>query len=215
MLPEDYQALRDSQVSGELLRGLVQGLVLLAAFGGRLNQRLVGPPVAERVADVVFTALEDMTVDRLRALHTVMPLLAEAAPEMFLEAMEADLQRTNSAQKALLNFRRGDGGSESARLLYSTDALRYRSSLMRAYETLAWFPDYAEQAIDLLAQLADEEILDHHGGQPRQSLAELLKPWHCGSVLDAERHCAVLRKLAEQHPGVGFRLRPRMSSHGP
>ena len=34
LLPEDYQALRDSQVSGELLRGLAQGLVLLAAFGG-------------------------------------------------------------------------------------------------------------------------------------------------------------------------------------
>ena len=204
LLHEDYQALRDSQVSGELLRGLAQGLVLLAEFGDRMNQRLVGPPVAARVADVVFTALEDMTVDRLRALHTVMPLLAEAAPETFLEAMEADLQRTNSAQKALLNFRRGDSGSESARLLYSRDALRYRSSLMRAYETLAWFPEHAEQAIDLLAQLADEEVLDHHGDQPRQSLAELLKPWNCGSVLDAERHCAVLRKLAEQHPEWAF-----------
>ena len=118
--------------------------------------------------------------------------------------MEADLQQTNSAQKALLNFRRGDDGSESTRLIYGTDALSYRSSLMRAYETLAWFPEYAEQAIDLLAQLADEEVLDHHGGQPRQSLAELLKPWHCGSVLDAERHCVVLRKLAEQHSEWAF-----------
>ena len=204
LLPEDYQALRDSQVSGELLRGLAQGLVLLAAFGDRMNQRLVGPPVSARVAQAVFTALEDMTVDRLRALHTVMPLLAEAAPEAFLEAMEADLQQMNSAQKALLNFRRGDGGSVSARLIYSTDALSYRSSLMRAYETLAWFPEYAEQAIDLLAQMADEEVLDHHGGQPRQSLAEILKPWHCGSVLDAERHFVVLRKLAEKHPEWAF-----------
>ena len=204
LLHEDYQALRDSQVSGELLRGLAQGLVLLAAFGDRMNQRLVGPPVSARVADVVFTALKDMTVNRLRALHTVMPLLAEAAPETFLEAMEADLQRTNSAQRALLNFRRGDGGSESARLIYGTDALSYRSSLMRAYETLAWFPEYAEQAIDLLAQLADEEVLDHHGGQPRQSLAEILKPWHCGSVLNAERHCVVLGKLAEEHPEWAF-----------
>ena len=204
MLPEDYQALRDSQVSGELLRGLAQGLVLLAAFGDRMNQRLVGPPVSARVEQVVFAALENVTVDRLRALHTVMPLLAEAAPEVFMEAMEADLQQTNSAQKTLLNFRRGDGGSESARLIYSTDALSYRSSLMRAYETLAWFSEYAEQAIDLLAQLADEEVLDHHGGQPRQSLAELLKPWHCGSVLDAERHCVVLRKLAENHPEWAF-----------
>ena len=204
LLPEDYQALRDSQVSGELLQGLARGLVLLAAFGDRMNQRLVGPPVSVRVAQAVFTALEDMTVDRLRALHTVMPLLAEAAPEAFLEAMEADLQQTNSAQKALLNFRWGDGGSESARLTYSTDALSYRSSLMRAYETLAWFPEHAEQAIDLLAQMADEEVLDHHGGQPRQSLAEILKPWHCGSVLDTERHCVVLRKLTEKHPEWAF-----------
>ena len=204
LLPMDYQALRDSQVSGELLRGLAQGLVLLAAFGDRMNQRLVGPRVSARAEQVISTALEDMTVDRLRALHTVMPLLAEAAPEAFLETMEADLQQTNSVQKALLNFRSGNDGSESARLIYGTDALSYRSSLMRAYKTLAWLPEYAEQAIDLLAQLADEEVLDHHGGQPRQSLAELLKPWHCGSVLDAERHCVVLRKLAEKHPEWAF-----------
>ena len=204
LLPEDYQALRDSQVSGELLRGLAQGLVLLAEFGDRMNHRLVGPPVSSRVEQVVFTALDDMSVDRLRALHTVMPLLAEAAPEAFLETMEADLQRTNSAQRTLLNFRWGDDGSESARLIYDTDAVSYRSSLMWGYEALAWFPEYAEQAIELLAQLADEEVLDHHGGQPRQSLAELLKPWHCGSVLDAERHCIVLRKLAKNHPEWAF-----------
>ena len=204
LLPMDYQALRDSQVSGELLRGLAQGLVLLAAFGDRMNQRLVGPRVSARAEQVVFTALEDMTVDRLRALHTVMPLLAEAAPEAFLEMMEADLQQTNSAQKALLNFRSGNGGSESARQIYGTGALSYRSSLMRAYKTLAWLPEYAEQAIDLLAQLADEEVLDHHGGQPRESLSELLKPWHCGSVLNAERHCVVLRKLAGKHPQWAF-----------
>ena len=200
LLPKDYQALRDSQVSGELLRGLAQGLVLLAEFGDRMDQRLVGPPVSARVVQVVCTALEDMTVERLRALRTVMPLLAEAAPEAFLEVMEADLQQTNSAQMALLNFRRGDSASESTRLIYSTDAVSYRSSLMRAYEALAWFPEHVNQAIDLLALLADEEVLDHHGGQPRQSLAELLKPWHCGSILNAERHCAVLWKLAENHP---------------
>ena len=200
ILPEDYQALRDSQVSGELLRGLAQGLVLLAEFGDAMNQRRVGPPVSAQVEKVVSAALENMTVDRLRALHTVMPLLAEAAPEVFMEAMEADLQQPSSAQRALLNFRWGDGGSEPTPLIYATDAVRYRSSLMWAYETLAWFPQYAEQAIDLLARLADEEVLDHHGGQPRKSLVELLKPWHCGSALDAERHCAVLRKLARNHP---------------
>ena len=205
LLPKDYQTLRDSQVSGELLRGLGQGLVLLAEFGDRMNQRLVGPPVSARVAQVVYTALEDMTVERLRALHTVMPLLAEAAPEAFLAAMEADLHQTNSAQRALLNFRWGDSESQSTQhLIYNTDALSYRSSLMWAYEALAWFPEYAEQAIGLLAQLADEEVHDHHGGQPRQSLAELLKPWHCGSVLDAERHCVVLQKLAENHPEWAF-----------
>ena len=205
LLPNDYQALRDSQVSGELLRGLAQGLVLLAEFGERIDQRLVGPPVSARVAQAVYAALEDMTVERLRALHTVMPLLSEAAPEAFLAAMEADLNQANSAQKALLNFRWGDGESQSTRhLIYNTDALSYRSSLVWAYEALAWFPEYVEQAIDLLAQLADQEVHDHHGGQPRQSLAKLLKPWHCGSVLDAERHCIVLRKLADNHPEWAF-----------
>ena len=207
LLPKEYQALRDSQVSGELLRGLVQGLVLLAEFGDRIDPRLVGPRVSVRVHQVVVDALNEITVERLRGLRTILPMLAEADPEAFLEAMEADLNQPNSAQRALLNFRRGDSESDSAQQFpYSTDALIYRSSLMSAYETLAWFPEYAERAIDLLAQLADEDVRDHHGGQPRQSLAELLKPWHCGCALDSGRHCAVLRRLAENHPEWAFDL---------
>ena len=205
LLPGKFQALRDSQISGELLRGLVQSLVLLAEFGDHIDQRLVGPPVSTRVEQVVFTALEHMTVERLRALHTVIPLLAEAAPEAFLEVMEADLQQTNSVQKALLNYRRKDSEPDSSRYLTgNTDALAYRSHLMRAYEVLAWFPEHAERAIGLLAHLADENVLDHHGGQPRHCLSELLKPWNCGSVLDAERHCVVLRKIAKNHPKWAF-----------
>ena len=205
MLPEEYQQLRDSQVSSELLQGLAQGLVLLAEFGKDIDRRLVGSPVSKRVEAAVFTALKGMTVDRLRALSEVMPLLAESAPRAFLSAMETDLEQTDSAQKALLNFRWDASESEHpSELLRNTNALRYRSLLMVAYETLAWFPKYAERAIDLLGKLADEDVLDHHGGQPRQSLAKLLKPWNRGSVLDSERHCAVLRKLAENHSEWAF-----------
>ena len=205
MLPEEYQQLRDSQVSSELLQGLAQGLVLLAEFGKDIDRRLVGSPVSKRVEAAVFTALKGMTVDRLRALSEVMPLLAESAPRAFLAAMETDLEQTDSAQKALLNFRWDASESEHlSELLHNTNALRYRSLLMVAYETLAWFPKYAERAIDLLGKLADEDVLDHHGGQPRQSLAKLLKPWNRGSVLDSERHCAVLRKLAENHSEWAF-----------
>ena len=205
MLPEEYQELRDSQVSSELLRGLAQGLVLLAEFGKDIDRRLVGPPVSKRVEAAVFAALEGMTVDRLRALSEVMPLLAESAPRAFLAAMETDLEQTDSAQKAILNFHWGASESEHPpQLLHSTDAVSYRSPLMWAYETLAWSPNYAERAIDLLGKLADEDVLDHHGGQPRQSLAKLLKPWNRGSVLDTERHCAVLRKLAENHSEWAF-----------
>lgn len=204
--PEDYQTLRDLQVSGELLRGLAQGLVLLAAFGDNVDRRLTGPSVVLRVDQVVGTALKHLTVDRLRALHTILPLLAEAAPEVFLDAMEADLQQANSAQKALLNFRYGDDdASESAlHLLDSTNALYYRSSLMEAYEAVAWFPESVEQAIDLLSLLADEKVLDHHGGQPRESLKTLLNPWYRGSVLESERHCIVLEKIAARYPEWTF-----------
>ena len=207
MLPEEYQKLRDSQVSSELLQGLAQGLVLLAEFGKDIDRRLVGPPVSDRVEAAVFAALEGMTVDRLRALTEVMPLLAESAPRAFLAAMETDLEQTDSAQKALLNSRWDPSESEQPpELLHKTDALRYQAPLMWAYETLAWFPEYAERAIDLLGQLADENVLDRDGGLPRQSLAKLLKPWNRGSVLDSERHCAVLRKLVENHSEWAFDL---------
>lgn len=207
LLPKEYRALRDSQVSAELLRGLAEGLVLLAEFGDHIDPRLVQHPVSRRVELVVFTALRDLTADRLRTLHSVLPLLAESAPEAFLQAMETDLGQANSAQKALLNSRWDTSEPErTSQFLQDTEAVRYRSALMWAYETLAWFPDYAERAIDLLGKLADQDVADHHEGQPRQSLAKLLKPWNCGSALDSERHCAVLRKLVKNHSAWAFDL---------
>lgn len=205
--PVKFQALRDSRVSAELLQGLARGLVLLAEFGESIHPRLLGDRFSTRVENAVFGALDGMTVDRLRALSEIMPLLAESAPEAFLAAMEADLGQMNSAQKALLNFRWDESESKlPPQLVQDTEAMHYRTPLMWAYETLAWFPDYAERAIDLLGQLAEEDVRDRHGGQPRQSLAKLLKPWNRGSVLNAERHCAMLRKLARDHSRWAFDL---------
>ena len=207
LLPSEYKAARDAQVSSELLRGLMQSLVLLAEFGDTVDARLVGARVARRVDATVTKALQGLTRDRLMALREVLPLLAEAAPRAFLASMKDDLGERDSAQRALLNFRWEDRASRPAlQLVHDTDALRYRSALMRAYSTLAWFQDHVEPAIGLLAELANEEIHDHHGGQPRQILAELLKPWHRGSMLDCDRHCAVLRKLAENHPDWAIEL---------
>ena len=125
-----------------------------------------------QVADTALGQIERAvrrTLQRIVDLADVLPLLAEAAPDEFLEAIARALQRAREAPDCLQVLNKGSAGP-------SSDAGWY--GLSHALETLAWSPESGHLALvsDVLLTIAaignDDLAAKAHG-----CLVSLFRPW--------------------------------------
>lgn len=205
----------EDRVSPRMLDGLCKGLILLRAYADKFDHQFTGNSCAGLVGLTVSKVLSGITVERLQAISNVLPSLAEASPERFLDILEEDAESPQSAQKALLNDNSDTSEGTDTMLGFNWwHVIEKRTSLMQAYECLGWFQEFAPRAIDVLANLSDEPILDHHGGQPEASLKNMLKAWVKGCCLDADAHINALTRLVGNHPSWGVNFVTNMLPSG-
>ena len=125
-----------------------------------------------------------------------LPLLAEAAPEEFLEAVEASVKRDDAPITVLLQ---SDGEGFFAR--------DYVSDLTMALERLAWFPEYLADATMALAALADKDTKEsRHGNRPAGTLRQIFLLWHPQTLASADARLAALRRLRDRYANVAWHL---------
>jgi hypothetical protein len=185
--------------SGRLRRGLAQGAAILGAAGDeRVGDRRPAEEYANQVVHELLTRANADDSGRLwRSLSDVLPLLAEAAPDDFLDGVDLGL----SADPPLLTAMFGD----------ATDSRGWSSSsahtgLLWALETLCWSPRYLVGAADALAQLAQIDPGGRLTNRPPDSLRRVFLPWRPCTAALPERRLTVLAGLAERHPAVAFPL---------
>ena len=197
-----------NRVSTTMLDGLCKGLILLREYADEFDHLLTGSSCAGLVEQTVHAALSGTTLEHLRAISSVLPSLAEACPERFLDILAEDAEAPNSAQKALLKGYCETATSEETHT--GPDSfwltLEQRTSLMDAYECLGWFREQASLAVDVLANLADEPMPDHHGKYPVDSLNNMLKAWTKGCCFTTEEHMDALTRLVRDHPAWGVKF---------
>lgn len=146
-----------SPYSHDLRRGVARSAALLGTFGSNVPpigamsaetratlivRNLLGTGDSDQELEQQAQAADDApsevastarhTIQRVVDLADVLPLLAEAAPDEFLEAIDLALQQANGTPGCLLAL--GDGGK-----VPSSDAGWY--GLRRSLETLAWSPE--------------------------------------------------------------------------
>ena len=129
----------------------------------------------------------------IASLRAELPLLMEAAPRPFLEALELLLQE-GSALRPI--FREGGFFSPFSPHTY----------LLWALEVLAWDPEHFARVSLILAKLAKL----HPGGtlsnRPENSLTEIFLPWHPSTNASQEQRLAALNLIARQVPEIGWTL---------
>ncbi|MFC6161147.1 hypothetical protein [Kribbella jiaozuonensis] len=204
------------QYSDTLRRGLAATLAILGAVVGR--GMVAGNRSGQAVAAIAVRNLLD-GADGTRWLTTadVLPQLAEAAPEAFLDAVEASLRLDDPPVMGLFVESETMFGESSSS----------HSSLLWALETLAYSQALVSRVCVVLARLA---VLDPGGrwaNRPNVSLASILSLIRPDSaitadnrfdVIDAvvasvpEHATALLKELAEDRGGgiipSGPRYRP-------
>ena len=129
--------------SGLLMESLCETLIKLAVRSPEISS-LSAAKIEARIAALVRELLEDADGTRWLSLHSLLPSLAEAAPDAFLRAVEISLDKPDSPITRLMTE------TTSSSLMGQC----WHAGLLWALETLAWAPNRLARVALLLARLA-------------------------------------------------------------
>jgi DNA-binding transcriptional ArsR family regulator len=122
-----------------------------------------------------------------------LPVLAEAAPDIFLSAIERDVLAQPAVRDALFQEEGLFGGSQHTHLLW-------------ALETLAWCPEYLTKAALILAALTKHDPGGRLANRPPESLRMIFLPWHPYTMATVPERLSAIDALYSQHPDTTFGL---------
>jgi hypothetical protein len=183
--------------SSNLRTGLADTIALLGARDSMTP--LAGTMTGRELADlavyrILASANSDSTGRSWASLDDVLPLLAEAAPDNFLSAVDDGVN--SGVLKAIFDPLAEAQPFESPR----------HTGLLWALEGLAWDPAHFGLAVVNLARLAERDPGGRYANRPVNSLREIFLPWIPHTRASGEDRLAVLDRLRHATPNVAWRL---------
>jgi hypothetical protein len=174
---------------------LAESLALLGSKPSALT--FVSHGRAEGTARVIVRKLlEGADWKRWASLNDEMPILAEAAPDEFLDSIEAALVEPDTSPFREL-FRQESSG---------IGGRNYLTGVLWGLETLAWQPDYLGRTTLLLGDLASMDPGGNSGNRAKNSVVDIYLPWHSQTLANLQQRRAALEALIREHPDVGWKL---------
>jgi len=195
--------------SHTLRSGLAQSLALLGAGGPGLRGRggLTAAQWARQpVRDLLARANADNSYRLWSSLSEVLCLLAEAAPDAFLQAMHEGLRGTPPLHAAMFT----DNASEKLGMGGNSPHTHF----LWALETLAWSPEYIDDAVDVLAALTAVDPGGKLSNRPMASLVGIISAWSPNTSADTDSRIRAIERLMRQHPAVGRKLLRKLIPDG-
>lgn len=181
--------------SSYLRYGIAETLALMGARPNALASCSQGKP--ELIAIMtVRELLSDGDWVRWASLDSLLPLLAEAAPEEFIRVTEASLLNlTESPFREL--FAQERAGITGQNLI---------TGLLWALETLAWQPDYLLRVTMILGDMAEIDPGGNWANRPGNSIVDILRPWYPQTCAPHSKRKAAMEALLREHHDVGWKV---------
>lgn len=180
--------------SGLIRKGVAETLALLGAEGPALST--CSFEKARAVADVsVRDILAGGNWRIWASANDVLPLLAEASPDSFLQAVQ-DAATPETGVFANV-FAQESGG-----VMGST----YITGVLWGLESLAWKPEYLVPVSRILADLAAIDPGGNWSNRPSTSLTTILLPWLPQTSASTEKRHAAVNTVTKRHEDVGWKL---------
>jgi len=187
-----------SRFSATLKEGVAQGLALAAANADDVQS---SPRLDEAVNSIVRKLLAAANADKTGALWDSLarqlPLLSEAAPDEFIDALDVDLSASEPIVRTLFRDKKDAG-------LFGPSSPH--PSLIWALENLGWTRDHFGQAADLLGRLATIDPGGRLSNRPLESLQSMVMGWIVNSAATAEEKLIVIKRLLERNEEHGWQL---------
>lgn len=182
--------------SQHLRKGIVETLALVGSRPQALSSCSLGKAETTAVL-VVRTLLNQADWERWAGLDPHLPLLAEAAPDEFLDAVESVLVDLPNSPFHKIFAQEGSGGF---------GGWNYMSGLLWALEGLAWHPDYLSRVAVILADIASIDPGGNWANRPANSLVDIFLPWHIQTTAPFDKRRAAIETVLKEQPKVGWTL---------
>lgn len=179
--------------------GLVQSLILVGQKGVFSDSE----DYQDWVDQVISDLLEGASGELWLSLDQELPLIAEAAPDAFLEAVKRSLE--NQQPEIMDMFREEDDFISKTSL---------HTGLLWALEGLAWLPEYLGEVSGILLKLSS---LDPGGAlvnRPINSFVEIFRPWHYQTLASFEERMLILERVTKEETEFAWSLLIRMLPDG-
>lgn len=182
--------------SRTLRNGLAESLALLGSHPKALTSCSLGK--AETTAILtVREILDGSDWIHWASLNDLLPLIGEAAPGEFLNAVEKALQKEPSPFDEIF-AQEGKGGG-----IFGSN---HMTGLLWALETLAWDSDYLSRVTVCLGELAAHDPGGQWGNRPANSLTTIFLPWLPQTTAPITKRVTAVRTLLTELPEVGWNL---------
>jgi len=187
--------------SGHLREGLAETLAVMATFSDHCTFADIdsGQNWSDRIVHRVLATDGDWRM--WASLTWLLPLLAEASPRVFLNAVEGALTGDQPVLADLFT----DHGEE-----FGTFDNSPHTGLLWALEVLSWSPDHLSDAALYLASLARIDPGGRLGNRPIGSLREIFLSWHPQTAASANQRLAVIDHIRGHESGSAWQLMIRL-----
>lgn len=183
--------------SETLVKGLSSGLALAAASQPELPSGLhMQNRVDKTVHGLLTAANADASGGTWARLSGSLPVLAEASPEVFLDAVELGLEQPSPVLRTM--FR------DAQDVVFGPSSPH--PSLLWALETLCWASSHFGQAALMLAQLSSIDPGGRLSNRPIESLQKVLTGWIPQSGATVDDKLAVIERILQREPAVGWQV---------
>lgn len=185
------KVLEHSQV---LRKGISEGLAILGSQPDTCKNCSQGKAETNSVL-VIREIFTDADWVLWGSLDNLLPILAEAAPGEFLEAVEKALS-LNPCPFDELFTQEGKG-------IFGTN---YLTGLLSALECLAWDEQYLVRVCVALGELASHDPGGQWANRPSNSLATILLPWLPQTLASIDKRKVAVQTLLKEWPDIGWKL---------
>jgi hypothetical protein len=191
--------------SPSIRNGLAEGLALISTKKESLVNcsSNYGEYIANAVVREVFNSSNWML---WASTQDIQPVMAEAAPSEFLDAVENAVIHEDKPFNTLFS-QEGVGG---------VIGTNYMTGLLWGLEILAWSPLYLTRCVVLLGEMDSYDPGGNWTNRPGNSISNILLPWLPHTTATFERRLASLKALEREFPVTAWKILLNLlpSSHG-
>ena len=139
------------------------------------------------------------------SLNSLLPILAEADPNAFMDSLHEQLTNSSNAINGLFN-QEGDGFTSGSLI----------TGLLWGLEIVAWFPNYFQRVCIFLSELTKIDKGGKFANRPIETLKELLLPWVNFTNVSIATKIETIKFLKNDYQDISwkiiFSLLPQMHS---